>query len=39
MLETLLKSVFGSKHERDLIRVRPIVAETMDAVRAGVGLT
>ena len=27
MLETLLKSVFGSKHERDLVRVRPIVAE------------
>src|SRR5580765_8436512 len=27
MLESLLKSVFGSKHERDLVRIRPIVAE------------
>src|SRR5437867_504755 len=27
MLESLLKSVFGSKHERDVRRVRPIVDE------------
>jgi preprotein translocase subunit SecA len=27
MFETLLKSIFGSKHERELKRVQPIVAE------------
>ena len=27
MLETLLKSVFGSKHEREVKRARPIVDE------------
>ena len=27
MFDTLLKSIFGSKHERDLKRVRPLVDE------------
>ena len=39
MFDTLLKSVFGSKHDRDIKRVTPIVAEINQHAEALKGLS